>query len=165
MNKPLENITREQKIGFLKKLQSGKYSLSQVYEPQPLLNFRKQPDGLFKCLQEGRIMNAEQISALPGYKSIKAVEIVSGKSLSDFDSIKLTPLKEAEYIDSLLINKDAILLSYDGIDPEKPFRCNKTGRLYSFVDLSRSWADNNSVFLLNDEVTAGKFLQELENFC
>lgn len=103
-NNSLKNIPVSAKVDFLNKLQSGKFSLTDQCEPQPRLDFDLQPDGLFKCKQDGRILTGKEVTSLPGYRM--AIEIVNNKMQVNGEKppsgYVLMPYTQSEYLNSLL---------------------------------------------------------------
>jgi hypothetical protein len=103
-NKILQGIPTSEKISFLEKLQSGKFTLADHCEPQPKLDFDLQPDGLFKCKQDGRILTGKEVTSLPGYRL--AIEIVNNKLQVNGEKppqgYVLMPYTQSEYLNSLL---------------------------------------------------------------
>ncbi len=104
----LKYVSKKNKADFLAKLQSGKYTLGEVYEPAQPLQFELQESGLYKCVENGKELTLQEIEALPGYRMrIEFVENplqVSGeRPVYEF---RMCPFMENEYLDSLLINKN-----------------------------------------------------------
>ena len=161
----LKGISKENKKEFLNKLQSGQFTLLQLYEPQPPLSFDLQEDGLYKCREDGRILTSEQILILPGYRM--NLQLVSNRlqveGVKPPDGIRLMPYMENEYLDSLLKNKSDKVLTFDETDEKKPFKSDTDS--YSFDDLMRLFHDSPEINFVMDEATAKKYLKCLENWC
>ena len=100
----LSIISKANKLAFLKSLQSGIFTLSTAHEPQTSIQFDLQPDGLYRCQQDNRILTSDQIESLPGYQII--IELVSTRAqVSHEEPVKgyiLCPWSNNEYLNSLL---------------------------------------------------------------
>ncbi|HEY5591825.1 MAG TPA: hypothetical protein VIK55_12500 [Paludibacter sp.] len=101
-------ISKIEKLNFLNKLKSGNYRVGKLFEPQPGLNFEIEPDGLYKCQQDNRILTSDQIKSLPGYHMI--IELVSTRAQVSHqepaEGFILCPFNSSEYLNSLLIPKN-----------------------------------------------------------
>lgn len=167
MNKDfLKVVSKENKKEFLSKLQSGKFTLGEVYEPQPQLNFDLQKNGLYKCQKTGKELTSEEIESLPGYRM--NIELVSDRlqvaNLKPPDSIIKIPFTQEEYLNSLLKNKSDKNVIWDEANEKRPFKCVETGVSYSFKEMQRLSIDENFSFCM-DEATAKKYIEELEKWC
>lgn len=161
----LKGISKENKRDFLAKLQSGKFNLLPAMEPQPPLNFDLQENGLYLCKEDGRMLTSEQILALPGYRmNIQLVadclQVSGEKPPAGF---VMVPFTESEYLDSLLKNKSAVVLTFDETDEKKPFKSETDS--YSFKDLMRINGDSPEIVFCMDEKTAKQYVKCLENWC
>jgi len=159
MNKEfLKGISKENKRDFLNKLQSGKFNLSKPYDPQPKLTFNLQGNGLYKCQETGQELTSQEIAFLPGYRM--NIELVSDRlqvaGEKPPDSIIKVPFTQEEYLNSLLINKSAKVLTFDESDGK--FKTETES--YSFENLMRI----NTDFVM-DEATAREYVSCLEKWC
>jgi hypothetical protein len=104
----LQEISKDNKIDFLKKLSSGKFILGKPYDPPQPLSFDLQPDGLYLCKETGKLMSKEEIEFLPGYRM--SIHLVATKEQVRNEKppsgIVLTPYSKKEYLNSLLINNE-----------------------------------------------------------
>lgn len=162
----LKEIPKENKKEFLTKLQSGKFTLLQPYEPQPPLSFDLQESGKYLCKETGKLMSKEEIESLPGYRM--SIELVSDKLQVNHekppDGIRLMPYMENEYLNSLLKNKSDVNVTLDETNEKRPFKCVETGVSYSFKEMQRLSTDENIDFYM-DEKTKKKYIEELEKWC
>lgn len=160
----LKGISKENKKEFLSKLQSGKFSLLQPYEPQPRLSFDLQENGLYKCKETGKELTSQEIECLPGYRH--TIELVSNKQQVNHEKppsgIVLIPFTQQEYLNSLLKNKSDVVLTFDETEEKKPFKSDTDS--YSFKDLMRINHDSPEIDFVMDEKTKIKYLECLENW-
>ena len=100
----LSEISRANKLAFLKSLQSGIFTLSTAHEPQPGKTFELIDSGFYKCKNTGEQLTAQEINALPGYQMI--LELVATRAqVSHEEPVKgyiLCPWSNNEYLNSLL---------------------------------------------------------------
>ncbi len=108
MNNESTSTLREHKIEFLKKLQSGRYRLLALNEPQLKLNFDLQSDGLYQCREDRRLMTAKEVKSLPGYMLI--IERVSTTRQANqeepAEGYTLIPFTKKDYLNGILISID-----------------------------------------------------------
>ena len=100
----IKKISKQAKVNFLSKLQTGKFELTQAYTPAPKLTFDLIPEsGLYKCKQDGREMSRDEIAALPGYQI--SIELI--RSFKEpATGFELFPFSREQYLDSLLKSPD-----------------------------------------------------------
>jgi len=159
----LKGVSKEIKKSFLAKLQSGKYVLGTVYDPQPGLTFDKQESGKYKCRQTGELMSQDEIESLQGYRM--DIDLVSDRDQvagnKPPDSIVKMPYTQAEYLDSLLINKSTKVLTWD--ETIGKFRTETD--IYTFNQLMRINHDSPDIKFLMNELTKKKYIECLEKWC
>jgi hypothetical protein len=74
----LSEISKENKINFLKSLQSGQFTLGNASEPQPGKSFKRIGD-FYQCKETGERLSREQIEAMKGQYLI-TIELISNLS-------------------------------------------------------------------------------------
>lgn len=161
----LKGIPKANKIDFLNKLNSGQFTLTETYKPQPSLTFDLLENGKYKCKQTGKVMSKGQIEALPGYKM--TLELVGTREQVANEKppsgIVLIPYSQDEYLASMLKSKFAEHISFDPEDPNKPFKSEK--RSYSFEDLMRINRESPQIEFYMNESTKLKYIEALEKWC
>jgi len=162
----LKEIPKTNKLDFLSKLQSGKFTLLAPYEPQKEVTFDLIPGtDLFLCKEDGRKLSEKEIYSLPGYRlSINLVDKTEQvRHEKPPSSIILVPCMKHEYLDSLLKNKFDTVITFDKTDQRKPFKSKDNS--YSFEDLMRIRDENQEVIFVMDEPTKTEYLKYLEKWC
>ena len=159
----IRGIPKVQKIDFLKKLQSGKYSLVAPYSPKSTMNFTLQPDGLYICKETGQVMSRDKVLTLPGFK-IK-IELIDNKAqISGEEPASgycLVPYSKDEYLDSLLRGEQDMTLTFD--EKKQLFKCERGD--FTFEEIMNFCKDNPDVRFFMDEDTKRHYMEHLERYC
>lgn len=98
--------TRKAKADFLKKLQSGKFTLKPVKNRLPGKRFDRQESGFYLCESTGEILSQDEIKLQEGDYDL-CIEIVSDLNTpaAGYQLVNIE-YSELDYLSSLLVQKD-----------------------------------------------------------
>jgi len=96
----LKQVSKQDKIQFLTKLQTGNYVLGKITTPKETLNFERLESGLYKCKQTGKLLKKSAVEALESQYMIM-IEIIEDLKTppAGYDFL---PFPKGQYLNQLL---------------------------------------------------------------